>query len=82
MVLARAATSWRSAPLPTGSTEERRAMGKLSVDTDLIEALALLHDIGHPPFGHAGEQVLDRCLAKEGGGLHSRPKSVPREKYC
>ena len=50
-----------------------RTVGRaLRLNEDLIEALALLHDIGHPPFGHAGEQVLDRCLAKKGGFEHNR----------
>jgi dGTPase len=39
----------------------------LSLNEDLAEALALVHDIGHPPFGHAGERALDRCL--QGHGL-------------
>ncbi len=35
----------------------------LKLNTDLVEALALVHDIGHPPFGHAGEAVLNRLIA-------------------
>ncbi len=37
----------------------RTVSGALNLNTDLAEALALVHDIGHPPFGHAGEQQLD-----------------------
>lgn len=40
----------------------------LGLNEDLAEALALVHDIGHPPFGHAGEHALDRALRKH--GLH------------
>src|ERR1700761_8172220 len=40
--------------------------GALNLNTDLAEALALVHDIGHPPFGHAGERMLDRLLQPHG----------------
>jgi dGTPase len=43
----------------------------LGLDEDLAEALALAHDLGHTPFGHAGERALDRCLAQFGGFDHN-----------
>jgi dGTPase len=44
----------------------RTVAGVLGVDEDLTEALALAHDIGHPPFGHAGEDQLDRLMRRFG----------------
>ncbi|MDR3698560.1 MAG: deoxyguanosinetriphosphate triphosphohydrolase [Candidatus Sulfopaludibacter sp.] len=41
----------------------------LELDEDLTEALALAHDIGHPPFAHAGEEALDRQMARFGEGF-------------
>jgi dGTPase len=39
---------------------------ELGLNQELAEALALVHDIGHPPFGHAGERALDECLKRHG----------------
>jgi dGTPase len=43
----------------------------LGLNEDLTEALCLAHDIGHPPFGHAGERALEQCLAPHGGFDHN-----------
>jgi len=45
----------------------RTAAGALALNTELVEALALVHDIGHPPFGHAGERKLDELMRAHGG---------------
>jgi dGTPase len=45
----------------------RTVGGALGLNTDLVEALALAHDIGHPPFGHAGEKQLDKRMREHGG---------------
>ncbi len=44
----------------------RTVAGALALNTDLAEALALAHDIGHPPFGHAGEKQLDALMREHG----------------
>jgi dGTPase len=43
----------------------------LGLNEDLAEAIALAHDLGHPPFGHLGEDTLDRMMAKHGGFRHN-----------
>ncbi|MEM6410317.1 MAG: deoxyguanosinetriphosphate triphosphohydrolase [Pseudomonadota bacterium] len=43
----------------------------LGLDEDLAEALALAHDLGHPPFGHAGEDQLDECMLEYEGFDHN-----------
>ena len=48
------------------STTIARALG---LNVDLCEVLALSHDIGHPPFGHEGEKVLDKIMKKHGSGF-------------
>ena len=49
-----------------------RALARaLRLDEDLAETLALAHDLGHPPFGHAGERALDQCLNDFGGFDHN-----------
>src|SRR5438552_4837 len=45
---------------------------QLGLNEDLTEAIALAHDLGHPPFGHAGEQELDQCMKDQGGFEHNR----------
>ncbi len=45
---------------------------RLRLNEDLVEALALAHDLGHTPFGHTGEEVLDRLMATHGGFEHNR----------
>jgi len=50
-----------------------RTIGRaLRLNEDLIETVALAHDLGHPPFGHSGEEALDALMADEGGYEHNR----------
>ena len=43
----------------------------LGLNEDLVEAVALAHDLGHTPFGHAGQDVLNECMAEHGGFEHN-----------
>ena len=49
----------------------RSLAGIFNVDQDLTEAIALAHDLGHSPFGHAGEEVLQECMRDFGGYDHN-----------
>jgi len=49
----------------------RTVARQLRLDEDLAEAIALAHDLGHPPFGHAGERALDAAMAAFGGFDHN-----------
>ena len=54
-----------------------RAMAReIGVDEDLTEALALAHDFGHPPFGHAGESALDEMMSPYGGFDQTNKRSA------
>src|SRR5271169_6107663 len=44
----------------------RTIAAQLGLNVDLVEALALVHDVGHPPFGHAGEKALDTAMRQHG----------------
>jgi dGTPase len=48
----------------------RTVAAALALNTELVEALALVHDIGHPPFGHAGERKLDALMRPYGGSFN------------
>jgi dGTPase len=43
----------------------------LGLNEDLVEAIALAHDLGHTPFGHAGQEALDACMREHGGFEHN-----------
>lgn len=63
----------------------RTAARRLRLNEDLTEAIALAHDMGHPPFGHAGEDALNGCLEAHGGFDHNlfglRRVDVLEERY-
>ena len=44
----------------------RTIAAALNLNVDLVESLALVHDLGHPPFGHAGERTLDQLMRQHG----------------
>ena len=49
-----------------------RSMARaLGLNEDLVEAIALAHDLGHTPFGHAGQDALNECMAEHGGFEHN-----------
>src|SRR5262245_30326497 len=49
----------------------RTVARQLGLNEDLTEAVALAHDLGHPPFGHSGEEALDACMRDHGGFEHN-----------
>lgn len=49
----------------------RSAARALGLDEDLVEAIALAHDLGHTPFGHAGQDALHDCMSEHGGFEHN-----------
>ena len=54
------------------ATIARTIARSLRLNEDLVEALALVHDIGHPPYGHSGEDALSECLQSHGGFSHNQ----------
>ncbi len=54
-----------------GAQIARTIARALRINEDLAEAIALAHDLGHPPFGHAGERVMNELLRDEGGFDHN-----------
>src|SRR6476620_7257229 len=49
----------------------RSVARNLRLDEDLTEAIALAHDLGHTPFGHAGQDALNTCMKEHGGFEHN-----------
>lgn len=63
----------------------RSVARNLHLNEDLVEAIALAHDLGHTPFGHAGQKVLNECMKNHGGFEHNiqslRVVDVLEERY-
>ena len=59
----------------------RTIASELALNSDLAETLALVHDIGHPPFGHAGERILDELLRREGLSFDHNLHALRRVEY-
>lgn len=59
---------------------------RLHLNEDLVEAISLAHDLGHTPFGHAGQEALNECMKEHGGFEHNlqslRVVDVLEEKYA
>lgn len=59
---------------------------RLKLNEDLVEAVALAHDLGHTPFGHAGQDALNECMKEHGGFEHNlqslRVVDVLEERYA
>ena len=49
----------------------RAAARALNINEDLAEAISLAHDLGHTPFGHAGQDILNLCMKDYGGFEHN-----------
>ena len=54
-----------------GASISRTIARALALNEDLTEAIALAHDLGHPPFGHSGEEMLAECMHGHGGFEHN-----------